>query len=213
MTAPSQPETVLVKYLYQAITVDRSWDARWSEYKDPGEENTKLQTCRPSFPIIHEWICQNTADEDNEDEVWITKAVEINDKRLRVLVEKLLVVVPNLNLDGSVMKFDPRFKLFLFKWQEFKEVLETDTDAALNDLHQHLHDIISPSVDSILHKVKRAEATQSIDWKTLLKFCVLGELVLGTLNNRKQAYKVTGSGINWDELGRQYLFLDAKSHD
>lgn len=213
MTNSNQSETVLVKNLYQAVTGDRSWDARWSEYKDPGEENTKLQPYRSLFPIIHKWTCQSTADEENEEEIWITKAVEINDERLRALIETLLADVPNLNLEGAIMKFDSPFKPFLFKWQEFKEALETETDEQLKILLQHLHDIISPSVDSILHKVKRAKVTQSIDWNTLLECCVPGELILGTLNNRKQAYKISSSGVNWDELGRRYQFLDADFHD
>lgn len=204
----NESEYIEVKDLYQAITGDRSWDARWSEYKDPGEENTKLQPYRSSFPIIHKWTCTNI-----EDGIWETKAVEVNDKRLRALLETLLADVPNLSFDEEVLKFDSPFQALLFKWSDFNKALETEADAKLRNLLQSLHDIVSPSIEPILHKVKRAKATQSIDWNLLVDTCVPGELILGSNQSRQQAFKVTASGIDYDQFDRKYLWLDVDYHD
>lgn len=203
-----EPECPEVKNLYQAITGDRSWDARWSEYKDPGEENIKLQPYRSSFPIVHKWTCPNI-----EDGLWETKAVEINDKRLRTLIETLLADVPNISFDEEVLKFDSPFQPFMFKWAAFQKLLETETDTELGNLLQHLHDIVSPAIEPVLHKAKRAKATQSLDWNLLAETCVPGELILGTFQSRQQAFKITASRIDWDELNRRYLLLNCDYHD
>lgn len=204
----NESEYIEVKDLYQAITGDRSWDARWSEYKDPLEENTKLQPYRSSFPIVHKWTCTNV-----EDGIWETKAVDINDKRLRALVENLLADVPNLSFDEEVLKFDAPFQPFMFKWAAFNEAVERETDPKLRNLLQSLHDIVCPSIEPVLHKVKRAKAAQSIDWRLLVDTCVPGELVLGTLQQRQQAFKITASGTDWDANNERYLWLKVDYHD
>lgn len=203
----NEAEYIEVKDLYQAIAGDRSWDARWSEYKNPGEENLKLQPYRSSFPIIHKWACTNV-----EEGTWETKAVEVNDKRLRNLLEDLLADVPNLNFDDEVLSFEAPFQPFLFKWTDFKKALDGEEDTKLHNLLQHLHDIISPLVEPVLDKVKRAKTTQTIDWNLLVECCVPGEMILGTFQQRQQAYKITAASVRYNDLG-QYLRLDVDYYD
>lgn len=204
----NEADYIEVKDLYQAIEGDRSWHARWSEYKDASEENTKLQPYRSSFPIVHKWICTSVRKGR-----WETHSVEVNDPRLRSVVTKILADVPNLDLHDEVLSFESPFKPFLHKWPEFKSALEEEMNDKLRNLIQHLHDIVSPFVNPVLGRIEKAKRTQTIDWNLLEESCVPGELILSTRYKRQQVYRVTSSKVGRDVAGNKCLKVSVDYHD
>lgn len=211
MTEFNEAEYIEVKNLYQAISGNRSWDARWSEFKDPGEENRNLQPFRASFPIIHKWKCT-----DEVEGTWVTKSIELNDKALRSKVEETLAGVPGLNFDVDILAFKPPFASFLHKWTEFKFAVESDNqDAKLQHFLRYLYDIISPVVTPTLDKINKARDSQTIDWDLLKSSCVPGELVHGSWFGESQAYKIVKNETYWGgPMGNEeYLKLDVEYYD
>lgn len=207
----NESEYVEVKDLYQAISGSRSWNARWSEYKDPGEENKNLQPYRASFPIIHKWKCT-----DEKEGVWATDSVEINDKVLRTKVEEILSDVPGLNFDVDVLAFKPPFAPFLHKWPAFRSAVNSDSqDTKLQHLLQHLFDIVAPVVSPTLEKINKACKSQTIDWQLFKSSCVPGELIYGSWFSKPQAYKIVGQELYWGgPIGTtEFLKLEVEYHD
>ncbi|KAJ9659976.1 hypothetical protein H2198_002866 [Neophaeococcomyces mojaviensis] len=198
---------VEVKDLYQAVTGQLSWDARWSEYKDPGEENRKLQPYRAEFPILHKWKCTNVYQG-----TWVTSSIEINDKALRTRIEQILADVPNLDFDVDILSFEPPFKPFLLKWESLTAALELEPQGRLRNLLQHVYDIVSPAVLPILEKINKARASQTIDWELLKSSCVPGELIYGKFFREPQAYKIVKFGTWWED-NIECMKLDVDYHD
>ena len=195
-----EPEHVGVKDLYQAVSGNRSWDARWSEYKDPGEENKNLQPYRAAYPIVHKWKCTDT-----HEGTWATKLIEINDKMLRACIEQIFKDVPNLDFDVDILSFKPPFKSFLNKWDEFAGALASESNSRLRKLLQQVYDIVSPTVLPILERINKARASQTIDWELLKSSCVPGELVYGKFFREPQAYKIVGFNTWWEEGGVEFM--------
>ncbi|KAK5943620.1 hypothetical protein PMZ80_004628 [Knufia obscura] len=203
-----ESEYIEVKDLYQAVSGDRSWDARWSKYKDPSEENQKLQPYRAAFPILHKWKCT-----DVYEGTWVTKSIEINDKALRTRVEQILADIPNLDLDVDILRFEPPFKPFQHMWDDFTVALESESDGRLKNLLQHVRDIVSPSILPVIERVNKARASQTIDWDLLKSSCVPGELIYGKFAREPQAYKIIRFDTWWDREGNEYMKLEVDYFD
>lgn len=144
------PEYIEVKDLYQAISGNRLWDARWSEFKDPGEENERLRPYRAAFPILRKLLCSGV-----RQGTWVTESIEINDQALRARIEQILADVPGLGFDVDILSFKPPLKLFSHEWEDLIAALEAEVEDCLENFLQHMHDIVSSAVLPIIESFHR----------------------------------------------------------
>jgi hypothetical protein len=73
------------------------------------------------------------------EEEWVTSRIKINNKKLLPVLEKVLKGYPNLT-QHSLNEFSPPYLAFYHRWQEFLDVIDSESEQETREYLQLLRD-------------------------------------------------------------------------